>query len=96
MDSELLTSILVAIGFPTAIALGMWALWELKEKATPHVETMKENMIDTLERKKQEKTVEYQKQLLELLSAGYSEEQAKAMLKASMKIEQMERKKDNK
>ena len=50
---------------------------------------------DTVERVKDTKTVEYQERLLQLLKEGYTEAQAKAMLRTEKRIEQMKKRSDS-
>ena len=89
MDAELATSIAVAVGLPIAIGLVALLLSELKPKVEEGVKKAKDNIVDAIELHKDKDTIEYQESLINLIAAGYTEEQAKAMLKASKKIEQL-------
>ena len=91
MDAELATSIAVAVGFPIAIILVVVLLSELKPKVEEGVKKAKDNIVDAIELHKHKDTIEYQESLIDLIAAGYTEEQAKAMLKASKKIEQLKK-----
>ena len=89
MDAELATSIAVAVGLPIAIGLVALLLSELKPKVEEGVKKAKDNIVDAIELHKDKDTIEYQESLIDLIAEGYTEEQAKAMLKASKKIEQL-------
>ena len=91
MDAELATSIAVAVGLPIAIILVVVLLSELKPKVEEGVKKAKDNIVDAIELHKDKDTIEYQESLIDLIAAGYTEEQAKAMLKASKKIEQLKK-----
>lgn len=91
MDTDLLTSIAVAIGFPMGVALLLILLSFLKPKVETEVKKAKNNIIDAIELHRDKDTIEYQESLIDLIAAGYTEEQAKAMLKASKKIEQLKK-----
>lgn len=99
---ELWIAILVAIGLPAIVGLiigvGVWnedkikaASKKAKDSLSDAIGEAKGSISDAIERHKDTNTVEYQEELLELLKAGYSEEQAKAMLKTRKKIEQLKR-----
>ena len=91
MDAELAASIAVAVGLPIAIILVVVLLSELKPKVEEGVKKAKDNIVDAIELHKDKDTIEYQESLIDLIAAGYTEEQAKAMLKASKKIEQLKK-----
>lgn len=103
MDGSLLIAILVAIGLPAIVGLiigvGVWnedkikdASKKAKDSLSDAIGEAKGSISDAIERHKDTNTVEYQEELYELLKAGYTEEQAKAMLKTRKKIEQLKRK----
>ena len=97
MDTELATSIAVVFGLPIALCLVILFLsllmklflCLLKPKVEEGVKKAKDNIVDAIELHKDKDTIEYQESLIDLIAAGYTEEQAKAMLKASKKIEQL-------
>jgi len=91
MDAELATSIAVAVGLPIAFGLVIFLLSELKPKVEEGAKKAKDSITDAIELHKDKNTVEYQESLIDLIAAGYTEEQAKAMLKASKKIEQLKK-----
>lgn len=91
MDTELTISIVVAIGLPIVFGLVMILLGELTPKVGESAKKAKENIVNAIEIHKDKNTIEYQESLIKLIAAGYTEEQAKAMLKASKKIEQLKK-----
>lgn len=91
MDAELFKAITMAIGLPIGLGFLIYFLMELKPKVEEGAKKAKDGITDAIELHKDKNTIEYQENLIDLIAAGYTEEQAKAMLKASKKIEQLKK-----
>jgi len=90
----ILTAILFGLGLPAVLALLYVYISDNKEKIKAPIDKVKASLSDAIERHKETNTLEYQEKMLNLLAQGYTEEQAKAILKTSMRIEQMKKKRE--
>ena len=91
MGSNILTAILVGLVLPVVLALLFVKITENKERIKAPIDKAKTTLSNAIERHRETNTIEYQEKMLGLLEKGYTEEQAKAILKTSKRIEQLKR-----